>query len=132
MSAWQCSSEHIARMIGIAGALDFGDYQPGRSDANRRIFDALAMSNAINLVHLYGGTVEPVPYKLPPTVSLDTVPEIVAAIKVFDCYVYQSSDFPGWDDSRVAGWCRNVKDQLIRSLPGFRAAYDAAPWGVTA
>lgn len=131
-------------MIGIATALrhgsatrpaschvDLGDYQPGYTDDNARIFEKLATANEINLVHLYGGKVERVAYKLAPAVRLDTVPEIVAAIKVFDCYVYQSNDRTGWEDSSVAGWCRNVREQLVRSLPGFRAAYDAAPWGVS-
>lgn len=140
------SGAHLAHMIGIAATLrigsptrqaspyvELGDLTPGYTDDNVHIFARLAFSNAANLRYLYGDRA-PGPvnqYVLPPTVRLDTLDQVVAAIKVFKCYRYQSSDQPGWADSSTGIWVERVIDALVFAIPGYRRAYDAAPWGIS-
>lgn len=144
MSAFQVAPAHVARIVAIADALRCGGVNrhpspyvgfcgmdAGYSDTNPRIFAALAKANADSVGSRYSEVVEPVPYEEPRSVRLDTATEIIAAIKVLDCYVYQSSEAPGWERSTVGRWCAQLRDVLVRSLPGFEAAYREAAWSLT-
>ena len=51
---------------------------------------------------------------------------VVAALKLVQCYEYQSCEHDGWDESAAKRFCLAFKDQLIRCLPG----YDTAPWAI--
>jgi hypothetical protein len=143
MSAFQVSSAHIARIVGIADALrrggvnfspcpylDLKGTEPGYTDGDRRIFGHLAAANAASVGYRYNESVEPVPYVAIPRVSLDSMADVVAAIKVIDCYEYQSCEPPGWEESDVCRWIKELHASLLRAIPGFSRAYDAAPWGV--
>ncbi len=50
----------------------------------------------------------------------------VGAIKVAQCYRYQSNEHPEWEASDANKIVEMVIDGAISKLPG----YDAAPWGV--
>lgn len=50
----------------------------------------------------------------------------VAALKLIDCYEYQSCEHEEWDLSATKRFCHNLRSSLITSLPG----YDAAPWAI--
>lgn len=48
-----------------------------------------------------------------------------AALKAVDCYEYQSDNHPGWEGSDAWRFCRGLRAEILRTMPG----YDAAPWG---
>lgn len=145
MSAFQVAPAHLVYLIGVMQALPrqpgadpfrCSGYLPAFPENAARIFEAMAEYNAVGVHACYEGRhgdVEPVP--VPdgcrfPAVTVGTVGEIVAAIKAVDCYVYQSCDAPNWDTSVVARWMRELREALIRCLPGYEAAYRAAPWSI--
>lgn len=134
MSAFQVSSAHLVHLIGIMQGVRDGSDRLLTSDCER-LFRQLADRNAWNLDYLYSrdGRCSPVPMpegQTFPDVCVNTLPEIVAAVKVIDCYVYQCCDRDGWDRDDVASMLRQLRDTLLRRLPGWKAAYEAAPWGV--
>lgn len=147
MSAFQVSSAHIARIIGIADALQCGSptrapspyvdllgMEVGYTDITPRVFDLLARANAdsVNFRYMHEPErCEPVPFVAIPRVSLDTLADVVAAIKVLDCYDYQSCEVPDWRTSAVCQWIERVRAALFRAIPGYLAAYNAAPWSIT-
>lgn len=144
MTAFQVSPAHIARVIAIADALRCGGInhapspymaingmEPGYTDTNEAIFGLLARANAASVGYRYSESADPVPYEAPQRVRLDTLADIVAAVKVIDCYVYQSCEVPGFASSTVGQWCSQIRETLIRCLPGFAAAYSSAPWSIT-
>jgi hypothetical protein len=53
-------------------------------------------------------------------------PAPVLVIKQAQCFDYQASEPPDYDQSQAATLVRRVLDRAIRLLPG----YDAAPWGI--
>ena len=53
------------------------------------------------------------------------VPNVVEALKVIDCYAYQSCEHPEWETSEAYKICAKLREMLITALPG----YNAAPWG---
>jgi hypothetical protein len=65
-----------------------------------------------------------VPYK---HVLAGRLPTLVEALKLLDCYEYQSCEHLGWDTSQANLFCRGLRSVLIHALPG----YDEAPWGWT-
>lgn len=50
----------------------------------------------------------------------------VTALKLIQCYEYQSCEHDGWKDSYAKRFCEQLTSSLIGCLPG----YDAAPWGI--
>jgi hypothetical protein len=42
------------------------------------------------------------------------------------CYEYQSCEHPNWRESEAFAMCQELRDRLVRELPG----YDTAPWGI--
>lgn len=55
--------------------------------------------------------------------STRTVVELIRAI---DCYEYQSSETPDWEDTEAFHFCEALRRALIRELPG----WGDAPWGI--
>ena len=143
MSAFQVSAAHLVYIIGVLRAVSVTDsdgwldpYAP-RPMLNmdcEEMFADMARFNVWNLAHLYPKhthTTEVMPDDCPfPASPIGTVGDIVKAIKLVDCFVYQCCDMPGWDASRTAASMRQLREILIRRLPGYRAAYDAAPWSI--
>lgn len=145
MSAFQVAPAHLVYLIGVMQALPrqpgadpftCGTLLPGIREEAVRIFDTLAAANAAGVYACYEGRYGDVaPMPVPegctfPTQHLGTVAEIVGAIKAVDCFVYQSCDADGWDRSTVARWMRELREALIRCLPGYEAAYREAPWSI--
>ena len=62
-----------------------------------------------------------VPFKFNPVVRRPTP---VQALKLLDCYEYQSCEHPGWQTSEAKAFCDVLRRNLIHRLPG----YDEAPW----
>jgi hypothetical protein len=52
------------------------------------------------------------------------IPTAVEALKLIDCYEYQSCEHPGWKDSEAKRFCDAARRNLVSLLPG----YDTAPW----
>jgi hypothetical protein len=52
------------------------------------------------------------------------VPTPVEAIKLINCYTYQSCEHPQWKSSPAKSFCQALLDSLICQVPG----YDEAPW----
>lgn len=55
-------------------------------------------------------------------------PSAVEALKLLDCYEYQSCESAEWHTSEAKQFCDTLRDHLISRLPG----YDEAPWEWTA
>jgi hypothetical protein len=51
-------------------------------------------------------------------------PTPVEALKLIDCYEYQSCEHPEWEGSLAQAFCRSLRGNTIDRLPG----YDEAPW----
>jgi hypothetical protein len=51
----------------------------------------------------------------------------VTILKAIDCYVYQSCEHEGWQDSEARKWCEALRAEAITELPG----YQDAPWQIT-
>lgn len=51
-------------------------------------------------------------------------PSAVEALKLIDCYEYQSCEHPGWRESAARRFCDALRGALITALPG----YAEAPW----
>lgn len=54
--------------------------------------------------------------------SLVTAAELACGI---NCYEYQSCEHDDWGSSEAFAICRSMKENILRTLPG----YSAAPWG---
>lgn len=52
-------------------------------------------------------------------------PSVVEALKLINCFSYQSCEHPGWEKSEALAFCTVLTSALIDELPG----YEAAPWG---
>lgn len=50
----------------------------------------------------------------------------VAVLKAIDCYVYQSCEDPGWEESNARRFCDALRKLAISKLPG----YDDAAWEI--
>lgn len=69
----------------------------------------------------------PIPNPNPSSIHvypLEKAPSPVQALKLVDCYEYQSCEHPDWDSSEAKRFCAALRSALIGSLPG----YDDAPW----
>lgn len=138
MSAFQVSDTHIVRLIGIAQALHNGN-QHASVDSRIgpfnevELFTLLAKVNADSVGYRYGEDVAPVPAPdilRIPRVTLETVEDIAAAIKVIDCYAYQACEHPSYSGGSVDAWCTALIQGCIRMLPRFAAAYRDAAWSL--
>lgn len=52
------------------------------------------------------------------------IPTPVAALKLVDCYEYQSCEHPEWEGSEASRFCDALRRKLIDALPG----YEEAAW----
>jgi hypothetical protein len=51
-------------------------------------------------------------------------PNPVQALKLIDCYEYQSCEHEEWETSEVRAFCQRLRRSVIQTLPG----YHDAPW----
>lgn len=52
--------------------------------------------------------------------------KIITALKILDCYDYQSCEIPDYDKTEACRVVNIIRKTLIASLP----EYDSAPWGL--
>jgi len=68
------------------------------------------------------------PYWLAPYVyhQPSRIPSVVEALKLIDCYEYQSCEHDGWKTSQAKRLCEKLRGNLITALPG----YESAKWSI--
>lgn len=137
MSAWIVAAAQIDVLV-LAG-VQFGvSYDAGPSTVPAPLGLAAAgrdlwAENHRSIDHRYGGRTEPSSY-LPP--AAEVLLDRVAVVKAIDCYVYQSSEHPGWSTSRAADYCRRLRAAAMAGLPlapdggRYPIGWDEAPWGI--
>lgn len=107
------------------------DLDPNCHRGARVLLDRLARENRRSVASRYNEAEEPMPAhpRAFPIVRVRDVSSVARAIKALDCYEYQACEHDGWAASEVAAWCSQLRRALVRRIPGFEAAYEAAPWG---
>jgi hypothetical protein len=56
--------------------------------------------------------------------------QAITVIKAIECLDYQSCETDDWRQTEAFAILQAIKDAAIENLPGYKAAYDAAPWGM--
>jgi hypothetical protein len=134
MSAFIVSREHIRALVQAAlmgpTELAIGTYWPilrfdGKDMNPEGLGKALARENRISVDYRYpqhanGETDQPFSLGFPRRRSA------VEILKLIACYEYQACEHPGWEDSPVRQFCRDLEAAIITELPG----YDEAPWTI--
>lgn len=141
MSAYQVSGEHIAYLLAVGSCFvgdsyanvriyrthNLGDcMEPGTND--EELFAILAGENAASVGYRYNEDTEVVPFVQPKHAHVQIVgmAAVARAMKAIQGYEYQSCEHPGWRDSHAHEYCQRLRAALIRRIPGFGAAYEAA------
>lgn len=135
MSCYQVSPRHLAALVGIAQATGTQIHGAAATYYGGAValFEILAQANADSVAARYNETTEPVPVPedfAASAMPVRTLADIAAAIKLIDCYEYQSCEAPDFEKSAVAIWCRHARRELTHRIPGFAAAYSTADWSV--
>ena len=144
MSAWVVTRAHIDVLVlaSVQFAVPFHDTDPPRPVLPNPAALAAAgtelwAENHRSVDYRYDEHSQPAEYA-PPTaeVLLDSV----AVVKAIDCYVYQSSEHPGWTGSRADRFCRRLRTAAMAGLPleawtpGATGTYPVGwarvPWGI--
>lgn len=160
MSAFIVSHRHLAYLVNaglLQGRTDYGpltwrvpapkregSYQRGEpwgpeagEDAreNRRELTAatagrvgamLAAENVRSVNHRYDEAEDEGPY----VHKRGAVIDAVQAIKAIDCYEYQSCEHPDWKESEAYAFCAALRHRMVKRIPGFAEAYEAAKWEI--
>lgn len=140
MSAYILSSNHIDALIHVAlfGPIDAANWHaPSFSNPSRTLDVFTADKLGAELEREMYASVSaryptrengtPSPYKFPHTLfTVRPFLTTVAALKLLQCYEYQSCEHGDWKASATRRFCDHLKDALIMQLPG----YDAAPWDI--
>lgn len=118
MSAWIVSSAHIDVVV-LAG-VQFGvPYDPDQPSAPGPAVLAavgadLWSENDRSVGYRYGDPVDPPAYPAP---TAEVMLEAVAVVSAVDCFVYQSSEHPGWPASGAADYCTRLRAAAMVGLP---------------
>lgn len=135
MSAFMVDSDHIDALVHLAlyGPTDAANwYAPQFNCKQLDVNDAdmlgheLELANARSFNSLYPSHRQMIgPFEFPDILHA-TRPWITTlqALKLLQCFEYQSDCDEAWESSPVCRFCGQLKDCLIRQLAG----YDAAPW----
>lgn len=122
MSAFQCSANHIAAVIGSAAFYDRIHAREVETEAA-----TLAAENARSVAYRYKDSCEPV------AVPVDLIERWrawplspVALIKAVQCLEYQSCECEDYERTAAARLLRGIMSLAISKLPG----YEAAGWTV--
>lgn len=122
MSAWLCSDKHIFEL-----AQYFVDKCQTYS-SSKLTFEQAAEE-------LYKENVRSLNYRYddddfadlnPPHAYMRTVFDPAVLAKQVNCYEYQACEHPAWEESKAHEMCQDIKEHLLRNLPG----YEDAPWGI--
>ena len=142
MSAWMVSKRHVDYLL--SAALRYGKVHPLRwylpattetpqpyEERRRELAPENASSvgamlwteNRVSVNHRYNqkGGLQSYRFARYPG---DVDPVVV--LKSIRCYVYQSCEHPGWEQSEARAFCDALTLACFDKLPG----YDAAPWGI--
>jgi len=141
MSAYIVSENHIDALVHLAlfGPINATNFHaPYFSDPSRKLeVDTVDILGREMVSENYASAAAryayrdyapaPPAYRFPKRL-LATPPAMttVEALKALQCYEYQSNEHEGWKDSATRRFCDQLKDALIRTLPG----YDPAPWSL--
>jgi hypothetical protein len=128
------SEKHLAAIVYLAR--ECGRHMRGVcsiDDGGVALYKMFAQENADSVEARYDEPTEPVPVPerlVLPAIPLRTVADVAAAIKLVDCYEYQTNDAPDYEESDAASWCRNMRRELMQRIPGFCDAYMNASWSI--
>lgn len=149
MSAFMVSQAHIHYLVSAAVRLanvgplawiwnvdrEQGTYSravlpPGNSARKRAVGQMLWDENLKSVCHRYpDGLALPGPvtcgYEYDDTQPVRRV-DPVAVLKALSAYEYQACEHPGWPTSEAKAFCRALRAEAIRCLPG----YEEATWDV--
>ena len=141
MSAFVVDKSHINAMVTLALLKPYGSYFRFHHGAERievthenadEIGQILLDENVKSVMHRYEdstitelpGSVNAqwlIPFKYSPMCK---IPDAVEAIKLIQCFEYQSCEHPEWEQSKAKAFCEALTRNQFRRLPG----YDDAPW----
>lgn len=126
MSAFQVSPQHIAALVTVwaNGPRDAESKWLRPNDDERAAFEMLSIENAKSVGYRYNEPTKPVAY-ISWQVGAPS-PSIIEAIKLLDCYEYQSCERPEWEETETFRWCYRLRRALCRALPG----YSKSEWEV--
>jgi hypothetical protein len=126
-----CSALHVSAIVNVAnwpkvGArlLTSGDW-PTDQDAT---FQKLCDENVRSLVARYGELHQDADEGMSWIPARRPLPDrsIIEALKLIDCYRYQSCEHEGWEGSEAEKWTRGLYTRLVSLLPG----WNDAPWSL--
>lgn len=116
MSAFMVGNGHIDVLVNA-----IAQYGITSKDARRLDYRALGQllwdENARSVDHRYQETNPRDRYVLHTTEG-DLDP--VAVLKAVDCYIYQSCEHPGWEDSDAHTWMTRLREAIYTATPGYR------------
>lgn len=127
MSAFQVSPKHIAALVTVwargpsDGAARWtkpnGNKRAALNMDERAAFEMLSIENAKSVGYRYNESTKPVEY-VPLSFGARS-PTIVEALKLLDCYEYQSCERPEWAETETFRWCYRLRKALCQALPGY-------------
>lgn len=132
MSAFIVSKAHIDYLVTAAVDCRLSVYHMAgvdragddtRDEWGRR----LLAENYNSVNYRYGEDEKPEAYKwarIGPACPVSR--EAGKVLKQIDCYEYQACDHPCWEKSWAYSFCRAMRNECIRHVPG----YEKAPWGI--
>jgi hypothetical protein len=151
MSAFMVSKNQIDAIIAVVAcgpshsekdarrwedSMKWADILPRTEDPLGELGNVLIHENILSINARYPDTVGTPerlpgpcePYWLVPYVfhSPARIPTVVEALKLIDCYEYQSCEHDGWKTSQAKRVCEKLRGNLITALPG----YEAAKWSI--
>jgi hypothetical protein len=142
MSAFVVGKEHINAMLLAALSTRYdlswehdGQYRKLTSDMLNEVGQMLLDENVTSVRYRYEDNEDTTIANLPDKTNAEWLipfkysppskgPTTIEAIKLVNCYTYQSCEHPGWKTSEARTFCRALVANLICQLPG----YDEAPW----
>lgn len=134
MSAWIVSARHVDAIVSAAIDHDLVGVRTAR-----KVAQSLVDENRASIVYLYPNDDEPVRAheEVRLVVEHDGKPlDCWALLRLIDCYVYQSSEHPGWEASDARGLCEDLHAAICDANGLDAETYREdprarnAPWGI--
>ncbi|WP_280437505.1 hypothetical protein [Nocardia carnea] len=116
MSAFIVSNGHIDVLVNAVAQYGVAPTRTSRIDY-RALGQLLWDENVRSVDHRYRESHPRDRYVLHTTEG-DLDP--VAVLKAVDCYVYQSCEHPGWEDSDAHTWMTRLREAIYTATPGYR------------
>lgn len=136
-AALSCRPSDTPRWRGKAGESVCEGYCKLTHNSADAVGKMLVTENVRSVGYRYGGPQDDLPcmpddragqrellnYRHKPDRAIRT-PTVVEALKLIDCYEYQSCEHDEWETSEAFRFCAALRSHLIHRLPG----YSQAPW----